>query len=146
MFSLNLPLDTQFEVTSSTTCTYSKFDKLFSNGEQNTLHSNRITTIGTHQWIDNIVPTIGTTTTLHHKTDMVSTVQPFFNSCTHKVEFIHSVDTNILNNQGDNRDLLIPENIVVNLSDYNLTESHTQILNKELNYCPTPREPDIWEQ
>ena len=34
---------------------------------------------------------------------------------------------------------------MVNLSDHTITESQTSVLNKGLNFCPTPREPDMGE-
>ena len=76
---------------------------------------------------------------------MVSTVKQPLISC----DFSNNEDTgsdsqNISNNFGDNS-VLIPENLVVNLSDYTLTESQKSVLRKGLSFCPTPREPDMGE-
>ncbi len=48
---------------------------------------------------------------------------------------------NISNN--NNTDFLIPENLVLNLSQHQLTDNQISIISRGLSFCPTPGEPDM---
>ena len=49
----------------------------------------------------------------------------------------------ITNNNCNNNNLLIPENLVLNLSKIELTSDEVSILSRGLTFCPTPAEPDM---
>ncbi len=47
------------------------------------------------------------------------------------------------NPHNNNIDFLVPENLVLNLSDLQLTYNQISIISRGLSFCPTPGEPDM---
>ncbi len=47
------------------------------------------------------------------------------------------------NPNNNNLDFLVPENLVLNLSDLILTDNQISIISRGLSFCPTPGEPDM---
>ncbi len=47
------------------------------------------------------------------------------------------------NNYHNNTDFLVPENLVLNMSELRLTDNQISIISRGLSFCPTPGEPDM---
>ncbi len=47
------------------------------------------------------------------------------------------------NYHNNNSDFLVPENLVLNMSELQLTDKQISIISRGLSFCPTPGEPDM---
>ncbi len=53
------------------------------------------------------------------------------------------VNWSCLVNTNNNNNVLVPENLVLNLSPHQLTATQISVLGQGLIFCPTPGEPDM---